>query len=150
MPRTHVKALTYAPKIPGVLSGKITQTIRPYLRNAPEKAVSSGDFILFHGWEGKPYRSPWSWRLKVQVDSVIYASAYPNGMYLSYAPGFKQRVYSFMPWDCSAADDLAHRDGIDPATGIELKRVLESLGGKITDAGVGLQIIRWSWPPVEG
>ena len=48
--------LTYKPKIPKVLSGECTQTIRA------GRKFKTGDLISFHGWEGKPYRSKWSFR----------------------------------------------------------------------------------------
>jgi len=54
----HILALTYKPKIPGVLTGKITQTIRPL----SDKRKNKNDLIMFHGWSDKPYRSKWSFR----------------------------------------------------------------------------------------
>ena len=57
----HVKSFTYEPKIEGVRRGEIRQTIRP----KGKRPVEVGDRILFHGWTGRPYRSPWSWRLPV-------------------------------------------------------------------------------------
>ena len=139
--RTHIKAFTYKEKIPGVLSGDIRQTMRVYLRNAPEKSVSEGDTILFHGWEGRPYRSPWSWRLRVKVLKAPLCQAYPEGIY--YPDGH------LIPWDSVFANLLAKLDGIKPAKGTELKAVLERLNGPITEVGVGLQVITWAWPPIE-
>jgi hypothetical protein len=55
-PRTWWSALTYEPKIQAVIDSRCTQTIRPKW----DKQV--GDRIGFHGWEGRPYRSKWSWR----------------------------------------------------------------------------------------
>jgi len=56
MTRKYTLPLTYAPKIPAVLSGRCTQTIRL------ERKFRARDLIMFHGWEGKPYRSKWSFR----------------------------------------------------------------------------------------
>ena len=56
MPRTFIRPLTYAPKIPGVLDGTIRQAIRV------GQKLAAGDRILFHGWAGTPYRSKWSFR----------------------------------------------------------------------------------------
>jgi hypothetical protein len=145
---THIKALTYKEKIPGVLSGEIQQTIRTYLRTSPDKVVKMGDTILFHGWEGKPYRSRWSWRLKVKVDRVHYGTAYPDRIYIIENPNSKNVLNSFI-WDSPEADLLAKRDGICPPTGLQLKNTLERLNGEITIVGVGIQIIRWEWPPID-
>ena len=54
----HILALTYEPKIPDVQSGKCTQTIRP----CSQRPRNKNDRIMFHGWEGKPYNSKWSFR----------------------------------------------------------------------------------------
>ena len=59
----HVKALTYQPKIGRVLSGEIRQTIR----KVGKKPIKHGDTLILHGWFGRPYRSPWSWRIKLNV-----------------------------------------------------------------------------------
>ena len=55
----HILPLTYEPKIPDVLNGKCTQTIRPISYTKPK---NKGDLVMFHGWLGKPYRSKWSFR----------------------------------------------------------------------------------------
>ena len=65
---SHVKAFTYEPKIKAVLSGVCTQTIRPL----GKKIIEQGDTITFHGWEDRPYKSKWSWRLKALVSKVEY------------------------------------------------------------------------------
>jgi len=57
--KKHILPLTYEPKIPDVLDGKCTQTIRPI---SYTKQKSVGDLVMFHGWEGKPYQSKWSFR----------------------------------------------------------------------------------------
>jgi hypothetical protein len=172
--RTHIKALTYAPKIPGVLSGEIRQTIRPtpspinYRRCATDKEiiamrekvmlaiVREGDYVLFHGWEGKPYRSPWSWRLKVRVYVVLFCKMYKEGISIPQPRWGRltMRTHSlgFMPW--SECDALAHMDGIkDGKTMGEVFNsmyVLESYydNGINQKATKYFQIIRWSWPPV--
>lgn len=70
----HILPLTYEPKIPGVISGKITQTIRPF-NSTKQKKV--GDLIMFHGWTGKPRRSKWSfrtpyWKIIETFDIIFY------------------------------------------------------------------------------
>jgi hypothetical protein len=53
----HIKAFTYKDKIPDVKAGRCCQTIRP----KGKRPVAEGDQILFHGWAGRPYRTPWDW-----------------------------------------------------------------------------------------
>lgn len=55
----HVLPLTYKPKIADVRDGYCIQTIRPKSESRPKNV---GDFIMFHGWSEKPYRSKWDWR----------------------------------------------------------------------------------------
>jgi hypothetical protein len=55
-PRKWNLPLTYEPKIPGVIDGTIRQTIRV------GRKFRVGDLVSFHGWEGRPYRSKWSFR----------------------------------------------------------------------------------------
>lgn len=55
----HILPLTYKPKIPGVINGKCTQTVRPISYTKPK---NKGDLLMFHGWSDKPYRSKWSFR----------------------------------------------------------------------------------------
>lgn len=56
MTRKRILPLTYPPKVGPVREGKYTQTIRP------GRKFRIGDLVMFHGWEGKPYRSKWSFR----------------------------------------------------------------------------------------
>ena len=75
----HILPLTYEPKIPDVLSGKCTQTIRP-ISYTKEKKVN--DLIMFHGWSDKPYRSKWSfrtpyWRI-TKVFDIRFKKDYEN------------------------------------------------------------------------
>ena len=80
MPRTFIRPLTYAPKIPGVLDGTIRQTIRV------GQKLAAGDRILFHGWAGTPYRSKWSFRtpyftliavipIRIRPDGLLFESS---------------------------------------------------------------------------
>ncbi len=59
MRKKHCLPLTVEEKIKEVREGNITQTIRPVSENTPKL---EGHWVMFHGWEGKPYRSSWSWR----------------------------------------------------------------------------------------
>ena len=119
----HYKALTYEPKIPGVRDGSIRQTIRP----KPKVEVTVGDTITWHGWEGRPYRSPWSWRKDVVVTEVIPIMVSEGG-YL-WRP---LDVAGHMPhaWDGAHTNTLAALDGIDPPTGLALRDALKGKNGK--------------------
>jgi len=57
--KKHILPLTYEPKIPDVLNGKCTQTIRSI---SYSKSKEKGDLVMFHGWSDKPYQSKWSFR----------------------------------------------------------------------------------------
>ncbi len=94
----HVKAFTYEPKIPAVRQGLCCQTIRP----EGKRPVEKGDTILFHGWEGQPYKSSWSWRLEVKVRQVVRIQLRDGGVY------FKD-TKRLLPWE--GCNHIAQRDG---------------------------------------
>ncbi len=134
-PRKWVIPLTYPPKIPKVLSGECTQTIRPGRKFEPY------DLVSFHGWEGRPYWSKWSFRtpyheIQLVEDIILFA----GGIYSEWPDVFS-------PWDSPVMDTVAKLDGIDPPTGIELGRVLASKN-KIPEKGIDAQIIRWKFARV--
>ena len=122
----HMMSMTYGPKIEAVRNGTCAQTIRKGDR------VSVGDTILFHGWEGKPYRSKWNWRKRVVDTEAIpmYANEY----------GFKHNARFYL-WDDAHADEIAAMDFIYPPHGLVLARVLAELNGGNIDGEY--QIIRW-------
>ena len=122
----HVMAITYQPKIKPVLDGRCTQTIR-----AGRKA-SVGDEILFHGWEGRPYRSKWSWRKRVTVIQEFSITVVDEGLW----------CLEFHNWNSAFVDMMAHDDFIDPPTGESLRDVLFGLNGAPKEPAE-YQIIRW-------
>jgi len=131
MARKYNVSLTYKPKISGVVDGTITQTIRKGCR------YNIGDWISFHGWEGRPYQSKWNNRTPYfKINSVSYVWLRNEGI----AP---QRVpHAIQLWeDCNI---IAERDGIVPPTGAALKSVV--LGDKPLRSGhcIEAQIIRWN------
>ena len=131
--RKYNSPLTYPPKIPKVLSGECTQTFRM------KRRFKLGDLVSFHGWSGKPYRSPWSFRTKYfEIDYVNNIQIVPDGLMFDSCtnPG---ETYC-IPWRMCGA--WAHLDCIDPPTGEELGRVLLSMH-KIPAEGSPAQIIRW-------
>jgi hypothetical protein len=126
-------ALTYEPKTEAVRAGTCRQTIRP-VGKGPEKAV--GDLISFHGWKGRPYRSPWSWRTSyTPLIEVIDIIVRPDFLML------KGLSFRF-PWSDRGIQTIAEKDGIVPPTGEALRDVLMSKN-KVPEAGIAAQILRW-------
>ncbi len=118
--------LTYEPKIPGVLDGTIRQTVRPGRKFSPD------DQVAFHGWEGKPYRSKWSFRTPYhQLQRVFPVTIYPNGMEI---------LGNYREWH--ELDAIAIADGINPPTGAALGDLFNAMY-KIPQEGIEGQIIRW-------
>ena len=124
-----VMAMTYKPKIIPFLDENCTQTIRA------GRKVSVGDEILFHGWEGRPYWSKWSWRKSVVVTEIHDIEIKPDGIIFSGEKG----MYG---WDLSMAYTIAREDFIDPPTGEALRDVLFGLNGAPKEPAE-YQIIRW-------
>jgi len=133
--RKHVMGMTYQPKIEPVLDGRCTQTIRK------GRKVSVGDEILFHGWEGRPYRSKWSWRKRVTVTTVINIIVHEDGI---ARPPYTSEFVSgpICHWEDNYCQELATNDFIDPPTGEALRDVLFNLNGA-PGGPEESQIIRW-------
>ena len=125
----HVMSITYKPKIEPVLIGACRQTIRKGRR------FKEGDEILMHGWEGRPYRSKWSWRKRVVVTHAIPITISKDGIYY-------QDNVDIWRWFDVIVDCMAENDFIDPPTGEELRNVLFGLN-EIPDDPQEYQIIRW-------
>jgi len=132
----HVKAFTYKPKIQSVLEGIIKQTIRP-LGNKP---VEESDTILFHGWEGRPYHSSWTWRMKVLVSNVQEIEIFQEGIIW---------MGNFFYW--KHLSHLAIKDGIEKLNGMNhgesmghyLKTNYKLQSRSEDNEGMKGQIIRW-------
>ena len=125
----HVKAFTYAPKIPAVRSGECRQTIRT------GDKISVGDEILWHGW----YRNMWTWHIIVTVtDAIPVVIDYDRGIrcYDEHSDTFH-----WYTWHGLYTSYLARMDFIDPPTGAALRDVLTEFYGKMEL--VECQIIRW-------
>lgn len=129
----HVMAVTYKPKIKGILDSTCTQTIR----RTRKKPFSVGDNLLLHGWEGRPYQSEWSWRKKVIITEVHDIVIYEDRVNKVYPDG---TIFCTHWWH--RLNFLASSDGIKPPTGEELKKALTD-GKKIPDDGIKMHIIRW-------
>lgn len=124
--------LTYAPKIPAVLDGRCTQTIRA------RRKFKLGDLISFHGWSGKPYRSTWSFR------TPYYEVILAEPIVIHTSGIFWEWNKAFWEWESPTLDALAEYDHINPPIGVELGNVLLSMH-KIPAEGLEAQIIRWGW-----
>ena len=134
---------TYAPKIPKVLSGECTQTIRA------GRKFQVGDLVSFHGWEGKPYRSKWSFRTPYfEIHTTWNITICQEGiLFPELLVGYDYSPEMFREWNC--LDWLAVLDGIEPATGEELGKVLLSMNElEPTENNLlgelDMQVIRWA------
>ena len=105
-PKTHIMAFTAEFKIEAVKNGTCNQTIRPL--GKVMKMV--GDRALLHGWSGRPYRSPWNWRIQytniVKVDNIKFDQS--RGVFF-YDQG------EWCRWDSRTVHWLAVFDGFEGA-----------------------------------
>lgn len=141
--RKYNLPLTYAPKIPKVLSGECCQTIRVGRKFEP------CDLVSFHGWEGRPYRSKWSFRTPYfKIHTVWDVLVWKTGiLFPEMLEGYDYSPEMFREWDC--LDWLAALDGIVPATGEELGRVLLEMHELVPTENnllgeLEMQVIRWT------
>ena len=125
--------LTYKPKIPGVLTGWITQSIRI------DTDLQVGDSIAFHGWQGKPYHSPWSFR--TPYCEITYA----EDILITSTTIYLVEKDEILKVDSTKMYQLAFLDGIYPVTGKELIRVLRSMHEEGMLTG---KILRWDPLPI--
>jgi hypothetical protein len=140
---THIMSMTYGPKIEGVRNGTIRQTIR---RLNPERPFELGDEVLIHGWAGKPYRSPWDWRLKAEVQELDWLKVDGSCWAIIKHDDLigEGHCTAASPWgyEHGVIDGIAKADGIEPPTGCELKAVLERFHGPFVGE-MEFQVIRW-------
>lgn len=121
--------ITYKPKIIPIRHGDCRQTIR----KVGKKTICRGDVVTFHGWEGIPYRSKWSWRKEVIVFEVIPAEISLNGMFI------EEIMHAWSSWYPAR---LAEYDYVEPATGEGLRDVLFDIYG-VPDEPMKCLMIRW-------
>jgi len=119
----HLMRMSYEPKNEAVFSGKCRQTIR----KGRDYAV--GDTLEIYESDGNtPNLATRSVKAKVVEVMPIAITSHGIGTLM---------------WTSRLMDHIAKKDGIDPPTGIELKRVLESFYGAFPPEGVEAQIVRW-------
>ena len=86
----------------------------------------------------------WNWRKRVTLTEVVDICLFPRFvMYKEADEELGTEVYHHWNWKSGRIDSLAEDDGIIPPTGVELKKVLETLNGPIPEDGVDAQILRW-------
>ena len=139
-PRSWWLPLTYRPKICPVRLGKIRQTIRPGVK------YMVGDQVAFHGWEGAPYRSQWSFRTSLMpLTEALAVTVTRKGMIFPHHSSPRHGLVSngLYSWRHPLVHQIARLDGIDPADGEELGRLL--LGMYVIEGRDArpFQIIRW-------
>ena len=122
--RQRWRAISYKPKAEAVRDGLCRQTIRK-----GEFAV--GDIQPFHGWEGRPYRSPWSFRIECELIEVIPITVAQSWYFIDGMVNW---------WVDPYGDELARLDYIDPPTGAALRDVLMGFHGRGKHE---LSILRW-------
>jgi len=131
--KKHVMAITYEPKKDGVFDGRCKQTIRK------GDKISDGDEILFHDWEGLPYRSKWNKRKRITVYTVENILITQTGIRFYDS---LRCIYRNTTWNSFWVDALAIQDFIDPPTGEALRNVLFGLNCA-PNKPEKYQIIRW-------
>lgn len=137
--KTHILSLTYKPKIEAVMAGTCRQTIRRY---NPARPKMPGDKLILHTWQGKPYRSPWGFRLETAIKDVVrlrLEDYFQDGT-LQWVGELDPGMENFVPIYPEAFAEL---DGIVPATREGLESTLKALNGLDTIEGVEWEVIRW-------
>jgi len=104
----HVLPLTYEPKIKNVRNGVCRQTIRPVSVKKPKKV---GDLVMFHGWSGKPYASPWSWRTDYFIITEVFTIKFQIKRNFEKAVFEGDILKDNNPMSEPDKEDLAVRDG---------------------------------------
>jgi hypothetical protein len=130
-PRKWNIPLNYEPKIPTVIAGTCTQTIRT------GRKFKEDDLIRFYTWQGTPYRSKRTtiteYMQIVIVKNCRISERGIDDLCFRGETGL---------WDWYELDRLAELDGIVPPTGETLRDILiakNKIGYDFIDA----QIIRW-------
>ena len=129
----HILPLTYEPKIFDVRNGICTQTIRPCSDKKPKFV---GDLVMYHGWEGRPYHSKWSFRTPYwKIKEIIWILITEDGIIMYDDP---MRLLS--PDECK---DIAIKDGF--VNYEEMYAEFVKMYGKKLETLV-FEIIRWDYP----
>ena len=137
--KTHILSLTYAPKIEAVKAGEIKQTIRSWDSMRPKKV---GDKLILHTWSGKPYRTPWGWRLETKLSAVLNIGYSDGDWFGPYWNKGNEFLGNKLLSDVYI-DSIARLDGIEPPTREGLENTLMKLNGLKTLEGTLWDVLRW-------
>lgn len=116
----HITAITYEPKIKKVLDLDVRRTMRK------TRKFKSGQHVLIHGWSGRPYRSKWSWRMKVHLITVL--NFHLSKECISIMDD-DWKVADMISWSSETANGMAFLDGVEGG-GEGLKKSLKKLNGR--------------------
>lgn len=103
MPKLHIMAFTYKPKIEAVFAKRCRKTLRL------TRKIEEGDTLLIHDWTGLPYRSKWGRRLYQQVLEVQQIIVDRRGLTI-FDP--ENDAWYSQPWGGQGITFLAKQDGI--------------------------------------
>lgn len=132
--KKHILPLTYEPKIKAVLDGVCTQTIRPL---NPSNQKRQGDYVMFHGWAGKPYHSKWNWRTPYWLITEVFDVCIKPVGFINPDPEYL--------FDDSVSNYIAVRDGFN--TYHDLYKEFVKMYGDVFDDPFDhkfFQVLRWN------
>ena len=139
-PRHHSMPMTCKDKLERVFSGEIRQTIRRGER------YQVGDTLTIFEWTEKPYRSKWGRRLDEKVKVVFPILVTNAGVGVFNDSVVKNGLVrgTVVPWTSDYLESLARMDGVKPANGMRLRKVLLEMHPDM-DLGNGevFQVVRW-------
>lgn len=139
-PRHHSMPMTCKDKLERVFSGEIRQTIRRGER------YQVGDTLTIFEWTGTPYRSKWGRRIdeKVKVAFPILINDLGVGVFNEGVVKNGLVNGTVVSWPSDLLDGLAMQDGVKPAKGTRLKKVLTQMHPDLDmKNGEIFQVVRW-------
>lgn len=139
-PRHHSMPMTCKDKLERVFSGEIRQTIRRGQR------YQEGDALTIFEWTGTPYRSKWGRRIDEKVKVVFPIMVKDSGVGVFNDGIVKNGLVnlSVVPWSSDYINTLAWMDGVKPASGVRLKKVLMEMHPDLDmKNGEIFQVVRW-------
>jgi hypothetical protein len=138
---THIKALTYGPKISAVKEHKCRQTIRICKREP-----KPGDVLLLHTWAGTPYRSTWDWQERFTLKDTPHIKLFHGTQLIS-------RRSPYVKWEQLSDDELTqiflddHFFGRLPIEGTynleKLRQDIAWMNDRLLTSGPEFVVLRW-------
>lgn len=137
-PRHHSMPMTCKDKLDMVFSGEIRQTIRRGQR------YQEGDTLTIFEWSGMPYRSKWGRRIEARVKLVFPILIREGGIGMYKEGIVENALVVIIPWSSDYLKSLAEIDGVRPASGRRLKKVLMQMHPDLDmKNGEIFQVVRW-------